>query len=170
MKENFIDKHRKFLTYLGAGFVIVGCTLIITAQYKNIKGYVQTKYKSYQEKREKEQAIREKARQEYLRQEAIRQAEHERWLSEVYSIWPMYDSCNYYINTFICDIQRFRKWSTWLSYSGIDTVGDLVYFIHKHGFKGLDNIEGVGRIGKAEIVAFFLAYGRKSFVYENGGI
>lgn len=170
MMKDLTEKQRKIVTYTGAGLIVLGGTLIIAAQYKNIIGYVQTKYRAYQERKEKERAIKEKARQEYLKQEAIRQAQYEKWLSEVYSVWPIYDSYNYFVNTYICEIQRFRKWSTWLSYSGIDTLGELVYYIHKHGFNGLDDLDGIGRVGKAEIISFFLAYGRKSFVYENGGI
>lgn len=170
MMKDLTEKQRKIITYTGAGLIVLGGTLIIAAQYKNIIGYVQTKYKAYQERKEKERAIKEKARQEYLKREAIRQAQYEKWLSEVYSVWPIYDSYNYFVNTYICEIQKFRKWSTWLSYSGIDTLGELVYYIHKHGFNGLDDLDGIGRVGKAEIISFFLAYGRKSFVYENGGI
>ena len=170
MMKDLTEKQRKIVTYTGAGLIVLGGTLIIAAQYRNIIGYVQTKYRAYQERKEKERAIKEKARQEYLKQEAIRQAQYEKWLSEVYSVWPIYDSYNYFVNTYICEIQKFRKWSTWLSYSGIDTLGELVYYIHKRGFNGLDDLDGIGRVGKAEIISFFLAYGRKSFVYENGGI
>ena len=169
MESKLTLKQKKILTYVGFGLISVGALLVLGSRFTDMVNFAQSKYNAFQAERERRRVEREKADEEERRLAAIREAQWQAKLKRILTVWPLYDSVDYYRFTNLSGIKRFRRWATYLEDAGIDNLGDLVYFIDRNDFKRLENLNGIGPIGKAEIIGFFLAYGKKSFVYEHEG-